>query len=151
MKTLIIYESVHHGNTEKVAKEMAKQLNADMIKAKDVDMNSINNYDLIGFGSGIYFSKVHENMEKVVDSLQNTSGVKAFVFSTSGLGKKSFNDSIIQRLEQKKYDVVGSFACRGYDTVGPFKLIGGIAKGKPDANDMQNAGDFAKGLIEHQD
>lgn len=35
---------------------------------------------------------------------------------------------------------------KGYDTFGPFKLIGGIAKGRPDHNDLNSAVDFFKGL-----
>ena len=31
MKTLIVYTSIHHQNTEKVAKMMAKELEADLV------------------------------------------------------------------------------------------------------------------------
>ena len=31
MKTLIVYTSVHHQNTEKVAKVMAEELGADLV------------------------------------------------------------------------------------------------------------------------
>ena len=37
MKTLIIYESVHHGNTEKIAKAMAGILEADLLKPDEID------------------------------------------------------------------------------------------------------------------
>ena len=33
-----------------------------------------------------------------------------------------------------------------YDTFGPFKLVGGIAKGHPDDKDIQNAVEFVKDL-----
>ena len=33
-----------------------------------------------------------------------------------------------------------------YDTFGPFKLVGGIAKGHPDDKDIQNAVEFVKNL-----
>ena len=29
------------------------------------------------------------------------------------------------------------FGCKGYDTFGPFKLFGGIAKGHPDEDDIK--------------
>ena len=32
------------------------------------------------------------------------------------------------------------------DTFGPFKLVGGIAKGHPDDKDIQNAVEFVKDL-----
>ena len=42
--------------------------------------------------------------------------------------------------------MVGKFGCKGYDTFGPFKLVGGIAKGHPNEEDMINAADFVKGI-----
>ena len=42
--------------------------------------------------------------------------------------------------------VIGKFGCKGYDTFGPFKLVGGIAKGHPDEEDIKNAVEFVKGL-----
>lgn len=38
--------------------------------------------------------------------------------------------------------MLGEFSCKGYDTFGPFKLIGGIAKGHPDTQDLENARKF---------
>ena len=37
MKVLIVYVSVHHGNTEKVAKAMANVLDADLIQVREAD------------------------------------------------------------------------------------------------------------------
>jgi len=54
MKNLIVCISIHHGNTEKVAKEMAAILGAELVKPNDVDINTLSKYDLIGFGLGIY-------------------------------------------------------------------------------------------------
>ena len=34
------------------------------------------------------------------------------------------------------------FGCKGYDTFGPFKLVGGIAKDHPNEEDMKNAVDL---------
>ena len=34
----------------------------------------------------------------------------------------------------------------GYDTFGPFKLVGGIAKGHPDEDDIKNAVEFVTRL-----
>ena len=35
---------------------------------------------------------------------------------------------------------------KGYDTFGPFKLVGDIAKGHPDDKDIRNAVEFVKDL-----
>jgi flavodoxin len=42
--------------------------------------------------------------------------------------------------------MIGSYGCRGYDTFGHLKLIGGIAKGHPDEKDIAGAIEFIKGL-----
>ena len=49
-------------------------------------------------------------------------------------------------LKEKKTDIIGKFGCKGYDTFGPFKLVGGIAKGHPDAKDLEVAVSFVAGL-----
>lgn len=147
MKTLIIYTSVHHGNTEKIGKVMAEVLNADLVKISDVNVNSLKDYDLIGFGSGIYYGKWHKSIIEVIDKLPTISNKKTFVFSTSGQGKDKYNNSIEQNLKEKGFEIVGSFVCKGYDTFGPFKLIGGIAKNRPNNDDFENAKDFAQKLI----
>lgn len=146
MKNLLIYESVHHGNTEKIGKVLAECLDADLIKAKDVNVNTLKDYDLIGFGSGIYYGMLHKNVLALIEKLPTLSDKKTFVFSTSGQGKTKYNHYAEEKLKEKGFEVVGSFACKGYDTFGPFKLIGGIAKGRPNENDIQIAKEFAEKL-----
>lgn len=147
MKNLIVYESIHHGNTEKIVKVMVEYLNADLIKADDVNVNALNDYDLIGFGSGIYYGKLHKNILDLIGKLPTLSNKKTFVFSTSGQGKTEYNNLVEQKLKEKGFEVVGSFACKGYDTFGPFKLFGGIAKGRPNNKDFQNAKEFTQKLM----
>lgn len=147
MKTLIVYSSVHHGNTEKIAKVIAETLNSEMLKAETVDVETLKNYDLIGFGSGVYAGKFHKSMLKLIDTLPNNLGKKAFVFSTSGQGKVDYNNNIKSKLKEKAFEIVGNFACKGFDTFGPFKLIGGISKGRPNSDDLQAAKTFAEKLI----
>ena len=62
MRTAIVYASVHHGNTEKLVKRIAEECQVDLIdavKQPDADLSS---YDMIGFASGIYFSKFHQSI-----------------------------------------------------------------------------------------
>ncbi len=143
MKILIIYESIHHGNTEKIAKAMAEVLKADMLKTKDVTNEVLDNYDLIGFGSGIYYGKFHKNILDLIDNIKPIANKKAFVFSTSGQGKEKYNEAAEKKLIEKNFEAANNFACRGYDTFGPFKIIGGVAKGKPDESDIKKAKEFA--------
>ena len=148
MKALIIYKSVHHGNTEKIAKVMANALEADLLDLKNIRADIIEKYDLIGFGSGIYYNKPHKKLIKFVEELNNIKNKKAFVFSTSGIKKSEFNDLLKNKLSKKGFEVIGEFNCKGFDTVGPLKLIGGINKGRPNEEDFKNANIFAVDLKE---
>ena len=48
--------------------------------------------------------------------------------------------------KNQKTDIIGKFGCKGYDTFGPFKLVGGIAKDHPDEKDLEAAVSFVAGL-----
>lgn len=146
MKTLILYSSHHHKNTLKVAQVMAEVLDADIAKISEVKPNMIEEYDIIGFGSGIYYCRAHQSLLKFINSITSCDGKKAFVFSTSGVGVQIFNRSMIKPLKDKNLEILGSFACKGFDTYGPAKLIGGINKGRPNEKDLERAMDFAKKL-----
>ena len=143
MRKAIVYTSVHHGNTEKLVKRIAEECQVDLIDAIKQMNADLNDYDMIGFASGIYYSKFHQSILKF--SEENLSAdKKVFLICTYG-GSANFK-SIEQILNKKHASVVGRFGCKGYDTFGPFKLVGGIAKGHPDEEDMKNAVDFVKGL-----
>ncbi len=146
MKTLIVYTSFHHNNTEKIARAMAGVLDADLTDPEDAD---IQEYDLIGFGSGIYFGKHDKRLLKLAENLSASGRKKAFVFSTSGLSDRMnifashFHNPLKKKLQEKGFDVVGEFNCPGFDTAGPFKVIGGVSKGRPNKEDMEKAKRFA--------
>ena len=48
--------------------------------------------------------------------------------------------------EQKHCRELGSCHCLGYDTFGPFKLVGGIAKGYPTEQEINDAVSFYRNL-----
>ena len=66
MKTLIIYESKHHGNTFKLVDAIEKEWGCDLcnIADKNVDKEHINfeEYDLIGIASGVAFGRLYRNI-----------------------------------------------------------------------------------------
>lgn len=149
MKTLIICKSIHHGNTQKVAEVIADVLEAKLVKPEELDINTVAEYDLVGFGSGIYYGKHHRDLLSVVDSLFSVKNKKAFIFSTSGTGEKNIKRNhrlIKEKLVVRGFTIAGEFSCRGWDTFGLLKLIGGINKGRPDEQDLKRAEDFARHL-----
>jgi len=158
MKTLIIYISIHHRNTEKIAKAMAEVLEAKLVKPNEAYVKDLLECDLIGFGSGIYFGQHHKSLLKSIDKLPDLRVKKAFIFSTSGVSNSGnllsnmrlkishFHVPLRKALTNKAFDIIGEFNCRGFDTVGPFKIIGGINKGKPNESDIKEAKNFALNL-----
>ena len=146
MKTLICYASVHHGNTKKIAEAMAQAIGAELVAAKDLKIKNIDGFDLIGFGSGIYFSKHHKSLLDAIDALPHQGKKRAFVFSTAGFpaGKFLFHRALKTKLREKGFIITGDFSCRGLDTYKIFGTFGGMNKGHPDNNDLDRAQTFAK-------
>ena len=56
---LVIVKSIHHKNTEKIAEVFARVLNAQIKYPEQVNPEELQEYNLIGFGSGIYSGKHH--------------------------------------------------------------------------------------------
>ncbi|VVB60932.1 Flavodoxin domain protein [uncultured archaeon] len=146
MKTLIICISANHGNTEKIAKAMAGVFDAKVLKPQEVDVKSLSQYDLIGFGSGIFYFKHHRALLELADKLP-TIKKKAFIFSTGGSGYIEYHKALKDKILKKGFSIVGEFVCKGFDTWGPYKLIGGRNKGRQNKKDLEDARNFAKGLM----
>ena len=158
-KVLIICQSVHHNNTKKIAEAMAEVLDAEIKKPSEVGIEELGKYDLIGFGSGIYWGRHHPSIFKIVDQLTGLISNKAFIFSTSGTSNAGnflhnirhlvshFHVHLRRELKNKGIKIIGEFSCRGFDTAGPLKQIGGISKGKPSQEDLENAKDFAREIL----
>lgn len=84
MRTLIIYCSDYKNNTQKVASKFNEEIDCDLINVKDaIDIN-LENYDLIGFGSGVYMENLSPKLFKLIERL-NLTRKNVFVFSTSGI------------------------------------------------------------------
>jgi flavodoxin len=145
-KALIVCVSKHHGNSHKVASAMAKVLGAKVVEPEGVDISQVRSYDVIGFGSGIYLGVSDPELIELVDRLPPGDGQRVFTFSTSGtfllprLGMSHLRD----RLRDRHYQVLGDFNCRGLDTVGPLRFIGGVNRGRPNERDLARAAEFAE-------
>jgi flavodoxin len=149
MKSLIVCVSKSHGNTRRVADRMAEVLDAEVVEPESVDPQTLREYDLVGFGSGIYYMSVDSRLPKLIRRLPQVRGIRAFTFFTSGAREiplLDYNKPVRNQLASKGFQVLDSFSCRGFDTVGPFRFIGGINRGRPNDHDLERAAEFAARL-----
>lgn len=145
MKTLIVYHSEHHGNTKKLLDAIADQEEVTFVEAGDASKVDASGYDLIGLASGIYYQKFHKDvLNWAKQNLPQRKNV--FFLYTCGVKRSSYLDVVQQIAIAKASNIVGSYDCLGFDTFGPFKLIGGIAKGRPNEEDITGFKEFFAGL-----
>ena len=87
MKTAIVYYSKHHGNTKKLINALAAKYDITAIDALEVKTADLSGYDMVGFASGIYYSKFHKSVLEFAQ--QNLpEGKKVFFLYTYGAEKK---------------------------------------------------------------
>ncbi len=150
MKNLIIYASYHHKNTEKIAQAISSALNAKIISFSELDKNKIQEFDLIGFGSGVYLSKFHKGLINLIKSLPEMENKKAFLFSTSGVKSNIIlnrsHKHFKKLLKEKNFEILGEFNCPGYDTYGLLRFVGGVNKKRPNQQDRERAKIFAQNI-----
>lgn len=147
MRSIIIYASTHHGNTQKVVETISKECDVELVDATKVHEKDLREYDLIGFGSGIFFTKFSEQVLNFA-RVNLPANKNVFFIATAGNPIKGNFNSIAEIAKDKKCNEVGRFQCKGFDTYGPFKLVGGIQKGHPDEMELKEAVDFFQGIIE---
>ncbi len=144
MKTAIVYYSKHHGNTKKLLDKIAENNDVtlfDITKTSEIDLTA---FDRVGFASGIYYSKFNKNLLKFAQN-SNLANKETFFVYTYGAKKEGYTKAIREAMG-KDVKILGEFGCFGFNTFGPFKLVGGIAKGHPNADDFKNVLDFYNNL-----
>jgi flavodoxin len=146
-----------HGNTRKIAEAMARKLNAPLldietIKMDAVDFSALEEYELVGFGSGIDSDKHFQPLLDFAGKLPAMQNKKAFIFSTCGIydrDKMMEDHKMIKTiLRTKGFTVIGDFSCPGHNTNSFLKWFGGMNKNRPNSNDLKNAEQFAQTLVE---
>ena len=153
LSSVLVFYSYHHNNTEKIAKSIAKVLDAEIKKPQELNPGDLQKYDLIGFGSGIYDGKHHKSLFELIGKLPQVTDKEAFIFSTCGIPgifvKSGEETAIAQHLElreklkSKGYKIAGEFGCPGFNTNSFLKWFGGINRGRPNAQDLKSAEMFA--------
>jgi flavodoxin len=147
MNPIVIY-STKSGNTEKVALEIAQELNCDSIKiSRETIFSSIllKGFDLVVIGTWIRGGEPSPDMSGFLKDLNFEDDNRHFaLFMTWAGGGKSdvlaFR-RVKQLLEVKNQRLLGDcFKCLG-------KTFGLARRGHPDAQDLDNARKWAKTLL----
>lgn len=147
MKILVYINSTHRQNTMKISEAMAEAAPLTIVDVRDASKYNVRDYDIVGFGSGIYAGKFSKKIINLIDkNLEDLQNV--FLFSTSGTGKIKYNESLVTYLNANCKNVLGSFACKGLCKWFIFALVGGIGKGHPDADDFDAAQTFIGQVME---
>lgn len=145
MKTAIIFESYHHGNTKKICDAILKKYDIMLIDAKD-NVDNLEKYDLIGFASGIAYNKFYKNITHVIHNKLPQDKCVFFIY-TCGRDSKDYAAKVKGIAAEKHCRILGTYGCKGYDTYGPLKLIGGINKESPTQNEIDAAIKFFEDIL----
>ena len=141
MKTAIVYYSKHHGNTKKLVDAIARENEVTLIDVTEQPSADLSEYDRIGFASGIYYSKFATQILSFAEA-HLPENKKVFYIYTHGAPKGSFLKGMREIAEKKHCKEIGEYHCQGFDTFGPFKLIGGLAKGHPTEEEIRGVTAF---------
>jgi len=145
-KAVIIYASTHHGSTRKLAEAIAKQYGIPLIDAAKQRTADLSAYDLIGFASGIDFGKFYESVEQFLER-NLPENKRVFFLYTCARVSSRFTETVKAAARKKDAILLGEYGCRGFNTYGPWKLMGGMNKGHPDPEELQGAVRFFESLL----
>ena len=146
MKSLVIYYS-KTGNTEKVARAIAKGLEADLKRVEEV--HDVSGYDLICVGTPVYGFAPAKPVKKFLEEISPLSGRKGIGFCTMyAVGNKRTLRIIKEKMEAKGITFLGGFSCRG--SISIFANIGPkiFNRGRPNEEDLRKVEDFGKRMLE---
>ena len=149
MKTLLVVYSYHHNNTQKIAEVFAKVLDAKIITPQQTNPKELK-YRFGGFRRRNRQRKTLQSTAGLRRPTTQRTGKKAFIFSTSGVSnpkyKAKIHTALREKLQTKGYTIVDEFNCHGFNTNSFLKVFGGMNKGRPDAEDLKHAEEFAQNL-----
>ncbi|HWQ05598.1 MAG TPA: flavodoxin domain-containing protein [Feifaniaceae bacterium] len=146
-KAILFCYSFHHGNTKKVAEAVCARYGIRLVSVPVKEEVNLSDYALVGFASGIYMSDFGKPIREYASSLTGLEGKDCFTLFTHGAPKGAYDQAFVDLLKNKGAHMSGRFGCRGFDTFGPFKLVGGIAKGHPNTADVAGAAEYFSDLL----
>jgi flavodoxin len=123
-------------------------MHADLMTPDQASNSMLQAYQLVGFGSGIYYGRHHASILAIAGR-PNVAPGSAFIYSTAGLPFLSqlWHWPLRRRLQRSGWCIAGEFSCRGWDCWGPLRLIGGLNRRRPDERDLVRARTFAQSLL----
>lgn len=157
LNAIIVYYSFS-GNTRKIAQAINNGISqvtdhSKIIAIKgnsgipDMKPEDLLAYDLIGFGSPVWFESPAPNVMSFMNGLPSLKGKHTFVFLTHGLMPNGSLRWMIKELERKHSTVIGwkdwYSSCYPSDMFKPY-----FSDGHPDEIDLGEAADFGRDLIE---
>ena len=145
LRSLIVYGSHHHGNTKKLAAHLAACYDITLINAEETDAIPFASYDLIGFASGMDFGGFYPSVIRL--ALMLPPGKMVYSFYTCARDQAAYGLQIREIAEAAGCHFLGKFGCKGYNTYGPLKLIGGMNRHHPDSTDLQAASSFYEQIL----
>lgn len=146
MKIAIVYASRHQGNTRRLVEGIGEKLDVTLFDAEVYKYGDLSEYDLIGFASGIDFGRFYD---PVIQFLKENlpDHRKVFYLYTCARVNDRFVGSIQEEAAKKGAVSLGTYGCRGYNTYGPWKLIGGMNRNHPDRAEIEAAVEFIESFI----
>jgi flavodoxin len=171
MKILVAYYS-GTGNTEKVANAIKQGLtgyDVDLFPVKKVDPTTLDYYDLVFLGSGIYAFNASRKVMTLVKKAPKLPPNFAYFYTHESitLWPKAFK-TVNDIIEKQNCKLLGEFECCGENLVALAKQqrealqsklspeerkkheenYQKYVKGHPDAQDLENAKKFAASIVE---
>ena len=145
-KTAIVYASRHHGNTKKLVEAIAERYEVALIDAEVQHQADLSSFDLIGFASGIDFGKFYDSVENFLkENLPEKKEV--FFLYTCARKNEKFTETMRVEAYRKNAVLMGAYGCRGFNTYGPWKIIGGLNRNHPSKEELEEAICFFETLI----
>ncbi|MBD3230513.1 MAG: hypothetical protein GF329_20205 [Candidatus Lokiarchaeota archaeon] len=151
-------------NTQRIAEKIAEGLrsgknNCKLIHLKKLkhDIELIKNfdfhkYDLIGFGVPVYYFRPPYSVFLWLKNLPDLTGLKGFLFCTSGGNPSSTLYQMKNVLKHKNIKIIDGYdRWRGWDVHQMYKNFGGFlpsSKGHPNEEELKEAKKFGENLIE---
>jgi len=140
-KTIVVYDSLTN-NTKRVAEEIAATINCKAIFIDDISKHTLEDQDLIILGTPVHGARPTEKIGRILDDLNKSKHCALFcTYGAPFFGRKTADACLSYMKRKAKTDVISEFRCPGFHQI--FKTN----RNRPDEQDLQNARDFANGLL----